>query len=394
MNDQLYRAVGDLRFVFSTFLILVLGLLSFPEVARSSITPGTAVTEAEFIQTIDEEYGYRQVMESEAPKWVRELMYIYKWTAKYPVPIGHFNDGKRPTSEEVKLRMASEFAWLTITGHAMLATFDFKHAEQSLLGSTSRVVSTLMKSKAFWVEVRRQCLEIANPEGPKACAERFQRDLKITQLVGSNVSLFVGGGIVLSLGKRAYQRYLSNWFAARVLPLIPMAARSKWVIGSTVAAIIILPAGFVVASLEKEKETSRLFLENLPEALKETQTQAEKESVMRMKNLELERDVFELAIWINQRPTTQEPPNQVDAEAFIADLKMFGPRFSSLQERRNLVLERRDQLETELGKLPDASQRLLEIAEKRKHGKVSDEDAKLFRSAQYLAALRLVAKVL
>lgn len=384
MNDQLHRAVGDLRFILLALLFVLMAPFS----------GALATTETEFIQTIDEEYGYRQAMESEAPKWVRELMYIYKWTAKYPVPIGHFNGGKRPTSEEVKLRMASEFAWLTITGHAMLATFDFKHAEQSLLGSTSRVVSTLMKSKAFWVEVRRQCLEIANPEGPKACAERFQRDLKISQLVGSNVSLFVGGGIVLSLGKRVYQRYLSNWFAARVLPLIPMAARSKWVIGSTVAAIIILPAGFVVASLEKEKETSRLFLENLPEALKETQTQAEKESVMRMKNLELERDVFELAIWINQLPTTQGAPNQVDAEAFIADLKMFGPRFSSLQERRSLVLERRDQLESELGSLPGASQRLLEIAEKRKHGKVSEEDAKLFRSAQYLAALRLVSKVL
>lgn len=384
MNDQLRRAVGDLRFI----------LLAFSFVLIAPFSGALATTETEFIQTIDEEFGYRQAMESEAPKWVRELMYIYKWTAKYPVPIGHFNGGKRPTSEEVKLRMASEFAWLTITGHAMLATFDFKHAEQSLLGSTSRVVSTLMKSKAFWVEVRRQCLEIANPEGPKACAERFQRDLKITQLVGSNVSLFVGGGIVLSLGKRVYQRYLSNWFAARVLPLIPAAARSKWVIGSTVAAIIILPAGFVVASLEKEKETSRLFLENLPEALKETQTQAEKESVMRMKNLELERDVFELAIWINQRPTTQVPPNQVDAEAFIADLKMFGPRFSSLQERRSLVLERRDHLEAELGRMPNASQRLLEIAEKRKHGKVSEEDARLFRSAQYLAALRLVSKVL
>jgi integral membrane sensor domain MASE1 len=55
-----------------------------------------------------------------------------------------------------------------------------------------------------------------------------------------------------------------------------MAARSKWVLGTAVAAIVILPAGFVVASLEKEKETSRQFLENLPEALKETQTRPKK----------------------------------------------------------------------------------------------------------------------
>lgn len=398
MNDQLYRAIGDFRFLFLTLIFLAL----IPISSALAIT-GSSTTETEFIQIVDEEYGYRQALEAEAPKWVRELMYIYKWTTKYPVPIGHFNGGQRPSSEEVKLRMASEFAWLTITGHAMLATFDFQHAEQSLLGSTSRVVSTLMKSKAFWVEVRKQCLEIANPDGPKACAERFQRDLKISQLVGSNVSLFVGGGIVIGLGKKVFQKYLSSWFASRVLPLIPMAARSKWVVGSAVAAIVILPAGFVVASLEKEKETSRQFLENLPEALRETQTQAEKESVMQMKGLELERDVFELAIWINQRlPINREvrssfeelQANQAEAEKFIAELKLFAPRFSALQEKRNVVLQAREVLEQDLASLPNASHRLQEIAEKRKHGLISDEDTKLFRKAQYLAALRLISKVL
>lgn len=368
-----------------------------------STPTGQTLSPSEFIQTVDDEYVYRRALEAEAPKWVRELMYIYKWTAKYPVPIGHFNGGNRPTPEEARLRMASEFAWLTITGHALLATFDFQHAEQSLLGSTSRVVSTLMKSKAFWVEVRKQCLEIANPEGPKACAERFQRDLKISQLVGSNVSLFIGGGIVIGLGKKIFQKYLSSWFTARVLPLIPMAARSKWVLGSAVAAIIILPAGFVVASLEKEKATSRQFIESLPEALKENQTEAEKESILKMRNLELERDVFELAIWINQRLPIQSEgrssieelqAHQAEAERFVADLKIFGPRFTMLQQKRNLVLQVRDALEKELGSLPNASQRLLEIAEKRKHGLISEEDSKLFRKAQYLAALRLISKVL
>jgi hypothetical protein len=413
MNDQLNRSIGDLRFhFFSPLVFLFVLFVAF--VSCLSIEAGASegaigapmrpsLSPDEFIQTVDDEYGYRQALEAEAPKWVRELMYIYKWTAKYPVPIGHFNVGSRPTPEEARLRMASEFAWLTITGHALLATFDFQHAEQSLVGSTSRVVATLMKSKAFWVEVRKQCVEIANPEGPKACAERFQRDLKISQLVGSNVSLFVGGGIVISLCKKIFQKYLSSWFTARVLPLIPMAARSKWVLGSAVAAIVILPAGFVVASLEKEKKTSRQFLENLPEALKETQTLAEKESVLRMKNLELERDVFELAVWINQRlPVKREvrnsfeelQANQEEAERFVADLKMFGPRFSALQEKRSLVLRVRDGLEQELGSLPNASQRLSEIAEKRKHGAISEEDSKLFRKAQYLAALRLISKVL
>jgi len=413
MNDRLHRAIGSLRFRLPTHLlsgvaIVVFCLTGFEFRAAASESPigapvGQALSPSEFIQTVDDEYGYRQALEAEAPKWVRELMYIYKWTAKYPVPIGHFNGGNRPTPEEARLRMASEFAWLTITGHALLATFDFQHAEQSLLGSTSRVVATLMKSKAFWVEVRKQCLEIVNPEGPKACAERFQRDLKISQLVGSNVSLFVGGGIIISLGKKIFQKYLASWFTERVLPLIPMAARSKWVLGSAVAAIVILPAGFVVASLEKEKETSRQFLESLPEALKENQTEAERESILRMKNLELERDVFALAIWINQRLPVQNEvrssfeelqAHQVEAEKFVADLKMFGPRFSTLQQKRNLVLQVRDALEQELGSLPNASQRLFEIAEKRNHGPISDEDSKLFRKAQYLAALRLISKVL
>jgi hypothetical protein len=415
MNDRLHRTIEDLRVRLPSYFVFYVAIftfftcftgVTFKAVASESPigTPAyPSLSPDEFIQTVDEEYGYRQALEAEAPKWVRELMYIYKWTAKYPVPISHFNGGNRPTPEEARLRMASEFAWLTITGHALLATFDFQHAEQSLLGSTSRVVATLMKSKAFWVEVRKQCLELANPEGPKACAERFQRDLKISQLVGSNVSLFVGGGIVISLGKKIFRKYLSSWFAARVLPLIPMAARSKWVLGTAVAAIVILPAGFVVASLEKEKETSRQFLENLPEALKETQTQAEKESVLRMKSLELERDVFELAIWINQRLPNQKEvrssleelqSNQVEAERFVAELKLFGPRFSTLQQKRNLVLQIRDATEQELRRLPNASQRLLEIAEKRKHGMTSEEDSKLFRKAQYLAALRLVSKVL
>ncbi len=401
MNVHLHRYVSDLRFAICAVFIVCLLPLS----ARSNPTGvATSFTDTEFIQTIDEEYAYRQQMEVEAPKWVRELMYIYKWSAKHPVSFGHFGQ-QRPTSQEVKLRMASEFAWLAITGHALLATFDFQHAEQSLLGSTSRIVSTLTKSRAFWVEVKKQCLEINNPDGPKACAERFRRDLGISQLVGSNVSLFVGGGVVIALGKKVFQKYLSNWFAARVLPLIPLAARSKWVIGSAMAAIIVLPAGFVVASLEEEKETSRKFLEGLPEALKETQSQAEKESVMRMKGLELESHVFELAIWINQhlpssasgelrRSFEELQAHQAEAERFVADLKLFAPRYSMLQEKRGQVIEVRELLEAEFRTLPNAGQRLLEIAEKRKHGALSVEDAKLFRSAQYLAALRLVAKVL
>jgi hypothetical protein len=122
-----------------------------------------------------------------------------------------------------------------------------------------------------------------------------------------------------------------------------------------------------------------------------------------MKSLELERDVFELAIWINQRLPNQKEvrssleelqSNQVEAERFVAELKLFGPRFSTLQQKRNLVLQIRDATEQELSRLPNASQRLLEIAEKRKHGMTSEEDSKLFRKAQYLAALRLVSKVL
>lgn len=390
LRDQLKRNVWGL-FLFVAFC----SVLQFPNESQANVQ---ALSPSEFIQTIDEEHHYRQQMETEAPKWAKELMYLYKWSAKYPVAVGRGADGSRPTSEEIKLRMASEFAWLALTGHAALATFDFQHADQSLLGSTSRIVSALTKSKAFWVEVRKQCLEIAHPDGPKACAERLNRDLKISQLVGSNVSLFVGGGIVVGLGKKLFQKYLSSWFTARVLPLVPMAMRSRWVIGPAMAAILILPAGFVVASLEEERQTSKEFFENLPEALKESQTQAERESVMKRKSLELERDVFELAIWINQRHPQANgatmPVNQEEADRFVSDLKMFAPRFSSLQEKRTEVLETRDRLEAEMRQLPNISQRLQEIAAKRKMAPLPPDEAKLFRAAQYLAALRLVTKVI
>lgn len=88
------------------------------------------------------------------------------------------------------------------------------------------------------------------------------------------------------------------------------------------------------------------------------------------------------------------PVNQEEADRFVSDLKMFAPRFSSLQEKRTEVLETRDRLEAEMRQLPNISQRLQEIAAKRKMAPLPPDEAKLFRAAQYLAALRLVTKVI
>lgn len=398
---------GSLLFSFVTLV-----LFGMPSQAKAELPP---MTESQFVSEVSAEYDYRKRLELEAPKWARELVYLYKWSAKYPLPyhpiVGAIRGDERPTSAEVSERMNSEFAWMLVAGHGLLATFDFKHADQSLLGSTSRLVSGLTKSRAFWREVKVQCEEVvslAKSRGrsdmtAKACAERLDSDLRVSQLVGSNVSLFVGGGLVIGLGKRVFTKYFSGWFARRVAPMIPAAARSAWVVGGLTAAVVVLPAGYLVASLEKERETSRQFLENLPDALKETEDLRLKESVMRRQALELERDVVTLAIWIQQRlPSAGEVrgsyeslmANQEEAERFLLDLKLLGPGYSSLVERRAAVAKVRQNLEEELSRIPSAHTYLLGLYEKKRHGALTDEENALLRKAQYLAALRLVTLVL
>lgn len=405
---------------FFVIALTILANLILPDAAAAQPPIGEVMSTPEFENQVAEEYEYRKRIEIEAPKWARELVYLYKWSAKYGLayhPLMGVVTSAQPSSEEISQRMNSEFAWMLVAGHGLLATFDFKHAEQSLLGSTSRLVAGLTKSRAFWREVKVQCAEVAalsdalsKPNAREklsvqSCADRLSKDLKVSQLVGSNVSLFVGGGIIIGLGKKVFTKYFSGWFAKRVVPIIPVAARSRWVLGGLTAAVVILPTGYLFAALEQEREKSKEFLENLPELLRETEDLRLKESIMRRRALELERDVVSLAIWINQRlphsmardldrSNEGQFVDHEEAQRFLVDLKMFGPGYSALATRQQDVQMVRKSLEDELSRIPSSHSYLLGLYEKKRQGVLTVDEKSLLRKAQYLAAIRLVAPLL
>lgn len=403
------------RYFFAIALTLSISLI-LPRARAAQPPIGEVMSTPEFENQVAEEYEYRKRIEIEAPNWARDLVYLYKWSTKYGLayhPLMGVVGGARPSSEEISQRMNSEFAWMLVAGHGLLATFDFKHAEQSLLGSTSRLVAGLTKSRAFWREVKVQCAEVAalsetlsKTNGreklkSQSCADRLSNDLKLSQLVGSNVSLFVGGGLIIGLGKKVFTKYFSGWFAKRVVPMIPVAARSGWVLGGLTAAVVILPTGYLFAALEQEREKSKEFLENLPELLRETEDLRLKESIMRRRALELERDVVSLAIWINQRlPHSTAGNNEghivdkEEAQRFMMDLKMFGPGYSALVDRQQDVQLMRQKLEDELSRIPSSHAHLLSLYEKKRQGVLTEDEKALLRKAQYLAALRLVVPLL
>jgi hypothetical protein len=358
-----------------------------------------------FKAEIDDEYAYRTRIEGEAAAWAKELMFMFRWSAMYPAN----KIGVRPkaSNADISLRIQSEFSWMLLAGHGALATFDFKHAEQSLGGSTSRFVSTLTRSKNFWIEVRNQCVEIENLKKAKGllekeartvgdCAETLRRDMAISQFIGSNASLFIGGGIVIGLGKRLFQRFAAKWFLARVVPLIPAFARTKWALASLSAAIVVIPAGFILAGMSQEHETNKVFLEDLQTTLKQNTDETRRASVMKASALATEREVLEFAKWFGENAPKDlnfgtAPDDQV-ARQFILNMKMLAPNYTQLQDKRVEIEEKRAALEKELGDIPGISARLLNLAQARKHGALSEEDTVLFRKAQYLASLRIVIK--
>jgi hypothetical protein len=406
----------QLNFVTIGFCTFFLPFLSMNHVMAESPSLPEAMSRSEFQEQVTDEYQYRKALENEAPKWARDLMYLYQWEVRYGVSyhstLGRYL-GSQPSKEEISQRLNSEVAWMVLLGHGLVATFDFKHAEQTLLGSTSRLVAALTKSRAFWREVKAQCLSLeeygkvigGSGLDVKSCADRLSSDLRISQLVGSNVSLFVGGGVVVGLGKKVFTKYFSAWFAQRVVPMLPVAARSRWVLGGLTAAVVVLPTSFLYAALEKERETSKEFLENLPELLKETEDLRLKDSIMRRQALELERDVVAMAIWINQRLASSSQAtsnNSLDGrraspsevQMLLMDLKMFGPGYTALVARREQAELVRNNLEQELSRLPDSRAYLLNIFEKKRLGVLNQEEKTLLRKTQYLAALRLVLPLL
>ncbi len=352
-------------------------------------------------EDVDNEYDYRVRVEKEAAAWAQDLMYMYVWNAKHPAGKFGLRSAPRLNGETLR-RIHSEFSWMVLAGYGSLATFDFKHAQTTLAGSTSRFVSTLIHSESFWVEVRRQCAEI-DPKAVGTCAKRLHRDITISQFVGSNASLFIGSGVVIGLGKRLYQKFAAQWFAARVLPFLPAFAKTKWALLGLAATVIVVPAGFVVAGISHEKETNKVFYEDLDAALRKNTEEADRASILKSASLATEREVLEMAKWINENlpkhsSVVQSPVSgtdqSADSERFVSEMRIMGPNYSKLVLKRAELEARRSQLETELGSIPGISPKLSMLAEARKHGPLQNDDAILFRKAQYLASLRLVLKSL
>lgn len=390
-------------------LLVCLFSLSFSQNATAAdlVRPADQQALEEYASKIDDEFSYRARIDREGKQWAQELMLMYKWPLQYPKnPFAVFSSPEGKTA--LSHRLQAEFAWLTVTGQGMVATYDFRHADTTLLGSTSRFVKSLMVSASFWTEVRNQCIEIAELKRKlagtavgdvniKGCAETLKRDIEISQVLGSNVSLFIGGGIVIGLGKKLFTRYASKWVATRVVPLIPAFARTKVALGVLTAGIVIIPTGLIVASVSNEHETNKVFLENLQVSLDENNNEATKASVMRQNALITERRVLEFSAWAGPRiPKAQSSSQEYErlSKNFIIDVKFTGPHFSKLIDQETELEARRTSLEQELGGIPGISAKLLAIAEERKHHALSEADTKLLRSAQYLASLRLTLKII
>ena len=308
-----------LRLFIGVFIFSVACSLQYAR-AGDMVRPDDPAEVADYARKIDGEYSYRIRVDQEGAQWAKELMLLYKWSHLYPSNLPA-NLRAMPDTPDAKaalqLRMRSEFAWMTITGQGILATFDFTHAEQSLLGSTSRFVAALEHSATFWLEVRRQCIEIdelkrkasTNPHRElniEGCAARLKRDISITQAVASNVSLFVGGGILVGIGKRLFARFASKWVAARVVPLIPAFAKTRWALAGLTATAILVPAGFILASARDDQETNKVFIESLPSRLEDNRLEEEKASLLRVSLIRLEGDVLRFAIWA-QREMPRTP---------------------------------------------------------------------------------------
>lgn len=377
----------SLSALFSSFVVSV--FLSFFTIFPSE---ATAAFETDDTMSIEAEFAYRQKIELEAAGWAKDLMFMYRDTA-----------ADRRNRVNSGQRVGSELAWTMLMGHAALATFDFKHSElafigQIPLGSTSRLVASLRRSKNFWLEVRNQCLELKRIEtSPSAdylrkCKERFEGDINTSQIIGSNVSLFVGGGVVISVGTRLYRRYASQWVATRVLPFIPAFARSKWVAAGLLGAVIVLPTGYLVASVSEEQRTQQVFLDDLETSLSANRAETLAESVLRQSAIKQEREVLEFALWIGQR--LPKGTSETEAERFLFELRLTAPHFQNLKASKSLLEERRLQIEAELSAIPNVKEKLQALADSRATAKLTGNDAILFRKAQYLAALRLALRAI
>ncbi|MBK7890619.1 MAG: hypothetical protein IPJ84_07165 [Bdellovibrionales bacterium] len=339
-----------------------------------------------------------------AALWARDLMYLYEWSNERRITLsaeGAQNVLRRaiPSSvDELKRVLDAEFAWLVVSSAGFLATYDLAHADQSFFGSRSHLVSALLQSTPFWKEVRGHCLRIEPRENLKACGQRLRRDLEISQMVSSNVSVFLTGGLVFKLGKAGFKKYLGGWATARFGGVMAAIKGSRPAMLGLASTAVLLPTGLIIAAVLDERETSGKYLADLEKTidqdLKKLNEEKASASVMYGRQYELKQLILEFAVWLHKNvPSKTEDPRLV--EQFAEKLRTTAPGFSPLCEARSELTVVRERAEQKLSATENIDQRLVEIANKKAHGeKLADGDVGLYEDAQYLASLRLSLKAL
>ncbi len=355
-------------------------------------------------QEIEDEMRFRAQVDQAAALWAKDLMYLYEWSNDRRVTLsadGFQNVLRRviPSSvDELKRVLDAELAWLVVSSAGFLATYDLAHADQSFFGSRSHLVSALLQSTPFWKEVRGHCLRIEPRENLKACGQRLRRDLEISQMVSSNVSVFLTGGLIFKLGKVAFKKYLGGWAAARFGGVMAAIKGSRPAMLGLASTAVLLPTGLIVAAVLDERETSGKYLADLEKTvdqdLKKLNEEKASASVMYGRQYELKQWILEFAVWLHKNvPAKTEDPRLV--EQFAEKLRTTAPGFAPLCEARSELAQVRESSEKKLAATENINQRLLDVANKKSRGeKLSEDDISLYEEAQYLASLRLSLKAL
>lgn len=355
-------------------------------------------------QEIEDEMRFRAQVDQAAALWAKDLMYLYEWSNDRRVTLsadGFQNVLRRaiPSSvDELKRVLDAELAWLVVSSAGFLATYDLVHADQSFFGSRSHLVSALLQSTPFWKEVRGHCLRIEPRENLKACGQRLRRDLEISQMVSSNVSVFLTGGLIFKLGKVAFKKYLGGWASARFGGVMAAIKGSRPAMLGLASTAVLLPTGLIVAAVMDERETSGKYLADLEKTvdqdLKKLSEEKASASVMYGRQYELKQWILEFAVWLHKNvPAKTEDPRLV--EQFAEKLRTTAPGFAPLCEARSELAQVRERSEKKLAATENINQRLLDVANKKSRGeKLSEDDISLYEEAQYLASLRLSLKAL
>lgn len=394
-----------LPFVFG----LMAGFGLAPDTAAAADTAASRAAEQlraakDANQEIEEEFQYRAQVDQGAALWAKDLMYLYEWSKERKLslsPEGAQNILRRTipgSMDELKRVLDAELAWSVVSLSGFLAPYDLVHAEQSIIGSRSRLASALLQSTPFWKEVRGHCLRIEPRENLKTCGQRLRQDLEVSQAVSSNVSLFLAGGLLFKLGKVAFKKYLAGWVSVRFGGWLATIQASRPAMIGLASTAIAVPAGLILAAVLDEREMSGAYLADLEKTmerdLKRLKDEQASASMLYGRQFELKQAILRFSIWLHQNV----PPNRADpvlAEQFVVKLRMEAPSYQMLCEAEPELSRLREQVEMELSAVPNVSQRLIDIVAKQASSEeLTEEEHLLYSRAQLLASLRLSLKAL